>query len=158
MKMFRRIWRKLSGPRPIKKVYVASAADDWPQARKMQVCLEHCGFEITHDWTEGIRAGEYNVAAQQPAEDWKQMATIDMQGVREADAVVFVAPGARGSHAELGAALALGLPVIVYARRPDLLTDKLGRDCVFYHHPLVWIEGTVTGVVIGLKARGRNAS
>lgn len=150
MGFLQRIKRCFSGPRLIKKVYVASAAEDWPHARRVQVMLNHCGFEITHDWTEKIRQGMDDVAAQQSPEVWRELAMADMAGVLAADALVFVAPGARGAHTELGAALALGLPVVVYAWRPGLLTDRLGRDCVFYHHPQVRHAENLTDVVLRL--------
>ena len=58
-----------------------------------------------------------------------------MEGIKRADAVIVLMPGGYGTHVEIGAAIALGKPILIHA------TDKLILDtpypCIFHYHPLV---------------------
>jgi hypothetical protein len=118
------------------RVYVAAAADNWEAAREAISELARRGYTITHDWTEGIANGRYNVSVQQSEADWRSMAGRDLEGAATADVLVLVCPAARGSHTELGVALGRGRPVVLVGWGRDF-QDANGRDCVFYHHPLV---------------------
>ena len=59
----------------------------------------------------------------------------EMAAVREADVLVVLLPGGYGTHVEIGAALALGKPVILHA--PDRKTLDAPYPCVFHYHPRV---------------------
>ena len=83
------------------------------------------------------------------------MATKDINGVREADAVIIVMNDLeysyRGSFTELGTALALNKPVLMVS--PGSVEDSAGfKTNVFWHHPaityaskwdaaLAWVNG-----------------
>jgi len=49
--------------------------------------------------------------------------------------VIALLPGGRGTHVEIGAALALDKPVILYA--PDRKTLDTPYPCPFHYHPAV---------------------
>ena len=55
--------------------------------------------------------------------------------MRDADVLVVLLPGGYGTHVEIGAALALGKPVILHA--PDRKTLETPYLCVFHYHPAV---------------------
>jgi len=66
-----------------------------------------------------------------------EIALAELQGVHEADVLIALLPGGFGTHVEIGAALALGKPVILHA--PDLKTLETPYPCVFHYHPAVKI-------------------
>ena len=53
----------------------------------------------------------------------------------EADVLIVLLPGGHGTHVEIGAALALGKPVILHA--PDRKTLDAPYPCPFHYHPKV---------------------
>lgn len=75
------------------------------------------GHRITYDWTQTID------------EKGPSIAKDEIDGVVNADFVVVILPGKFGTHAELGAALAIANKVFLVGPRE--------ADCIFYEHPLV---------------------
>ena len=105
------------------KFYVAGKFEDKERVRLAQRCIESAGHEITHDWTMAEAFG-----GPEEAKD-------DMDGVRDADALLFVnvdpdLPYA-GSLVEIGMALALDKPVYF------INTQHMARN-IFYHLPGVF--------------------
>ena len=66
-----------------------------------------------------------------------EIAVQELNGVCEADVLVVLLPGGFGTHVEIGAALALGKPVILCA--PNQKTLETPYPCVFHYHPNVRI-------------------
>ena len=84
---------------------------------------------MTYDWT----------TAGGPAASTETLAEIcqaEVDGVLSADRVIFLMPGGRGTHVELGLALASGKPVSMWSETESVFTPE-GRTSVFYHHRLV---------------------
>ena len=110
------------------KTYIATSIARVKDQQELANFLKGMGVSMTFDWTrEGTLAGKPHPL----------VAHAEISGVVEADFVVVLLPGGRGTHAELGAALASGKPVFIHA---DDATTLLGADtytCVFYSHPLV---------------------
>jgi Nucleoside 2-deoxyribosyltransferase len=69
------------------------------------------------------------------SDEYGKIALAELKGVRDADVLVVMLPGGFGTHVEIGAALALGKPVIVHA--PDRKTLATPYPCVFHYHPRV---------------------
>ena len=63
------------------------------------------------------------------------MADQELEAVKNADVLIVLLPGGFGTHVEIGAALALGKPVILHA--PDYETLNKPYRCVFHYHPRV---------------------
>ena len=105
------------------KFYVAGKFEDKERVRLAQDCIVAAGHEITHDWTMAKAFGG-------PVE-----AKDDMEGVKDADALLFVnvdpdLPYA-GSLVEIGMAIALEKPVY-------FINTKHMRRNIFYHLPGVY--------------------
>lgn len=115
------------------KVYVAGAWPDAAQVRKRIDQLKELGFEITYDWTrnekrfkvfaDGTRKEHYN------AQRMRSDADNDIKGVKQCDALVVCMDYAndarypyRGTYTEIGAAYALGKPVLIFDPLYDPLT------------------------------------
>ena len=112
------------------KFYIATTLENAAQAREVATALKAAGHEQTYDWTRhgSVQAGGFHAI--------REAAMNEEKGVRDADIVVMLLPGARGAHAELGMAIALKKWVIIYGRKE---TDfiQTGRTCAFYCSPSV---------------------
>ena len=84
--------------------------------------LKAQGWERTFAWTGETDPDRY-----------AETALKEIEGVRDADVVIALLPGGRGTHVEIGAALGLGKPVILHAPDRDSLTKPY--PCVFHYHP-----------------------
>jgi hypothetical protein len=144
--------------------YIATALANWQMHNEVRDALEtYCNvgqfatgtmsqkfFEITYDWTLTKPIGA-NVPEREGLPirlpcplSMPMIAMKEINGVLEADFVVVIIPQGdayrdwkgRGAHCELGAALGLAKPVLLF--RPYEADDcsSSGR-CVFYDHPLV---------------------
>lgn len=118
------------GPR----VYIASGFDNGPMAKLLSSHLEDRGIGTTVKWWE------LPLHMEKDAETRALIALNDLQGVRRADLLVALMKGdpatfgssQLGTHGELGAACALGVPCILVSPTP-----MPGPFCVFHRHPKV---------------------
>ncbi len=118
------------------KIYLASSFLNKENARTAMDMLENAGHTITSDWTQNVPV---------PIEvDLVRESVQDLQGVKDADVFVMLWPGRMGSNAELGAALALGKPVI-------LIGGINKSSSVYFNHPLVRVVATITDAIDRLK-------
>lgn len=101
-------------------LYVASGLDNRQNASDLMRALEAVGHTITYDWT---RHGP------QPHR-MAEVAALEEEGIRKADAVVVLLMGMRGTHYEMGYARGKDLPVVLVTGGHDLF-------CAFYHTPMV---------------------
>ncbi len=98
-------------PTPL-RVYVAGgAAERLTVARQWIRRLQEAGIEVTHDWTQDPG---WDCAAPTRA-SLDAAAREDLDGVRRADVLWYLAPATKseGAACELGAALAWGKRVVV---------------------------------------------
>lgn len=91
--------------------------------------LDRDGWACTYDWTR------HGSVKDQGKARIRQVAAAETRGVLEADVVIVLLPGGRGTHAELGMALAAGKPVILHSETGEEFEDG-ASTCAFYWHPL----------------------
>ena len=111
------------------KFYIATRLENHLQHNTVRDFLIVAGHSITYDWTSHgpvWKAGTKVI---------REVACAELNGVVEADVVVVLLPGGRGTHAELGMAIALGKPVLLCGG-PEMY-GAVPETCAFYHHPLV---------------------
>ena len=109
------------------KFYLASTLSNAKAARDIANYLIWKGWEQTYDWTEhGAVSGDKR-------EVLEYVASKELDGVLAASMVFLLLPGKRGSHVELGAALAARKPVIILSPSAEHL-DDCGVTCSFYWH------------------------
>lgn len=144
------------------KVYIASGLGNAGEAQAVAEALKLDGWEVTYAWWE-----HGSVQADGP-EKIREVAVAEVNGVCQADLVVAVLPGGRGTHVEIG--IALGYmqrddndmegpqAILIYGHGPEALAtfpfepgnyrnelerggthDNAGNVCAFYHHPDVRI-------------------
>ena len=109
------------------RFYIASTLENAEMVRWFAGKLKSWGWQQTYDWT-------VHGPVQGPL--LAETAEKELSGVKEADIVFVLFPAKRGTHVELGAAIALEKKVVLWAQsEKDLILD--GRTCAFYHSGLV---------------------
>lgn len=108
------------------KIYVATRLANVEAARSINRALIAAGHEITYDWTDHPEATKTD-------EHMEAVSVKELDGVRAAEFVVAILPGGRGTHAEIGAALVLGKPVLIVGQKSAFMEG--GYPCAFHHHP-----------------------
>ncbi len=111
-----------------KRFYLATRKDRGQQAGPLLEALKAKGWKRTFEWTPQDEAS---------TDGYAEVAQKELAGVSEADVLIVLLPGGFGTHVEIGAALALGKPVILHA--PDRQTLETPYPCIFHHHPAVKI-------------------
>ena len=114
------------------KIYIASRLENYLQVQAVRDALVSAGHVITYDWT---RHG--SVQGQGEAR-LREVAANELNGVRDADLVVVLLPGGRGTHAELGMANVLGKPVILFSNADDPFDAYTADTCAFYWNENVY--------------------
>lgn len=109
-----------------KHFYLSTKKDRLDQAGSLLDALKANGWKQTFAWSD---------QGTQSHRDYADIAVAELGGVSEADVLIVLLPGGLGTHVEIGAALALGKPIILHA--PDEKTLETPYPCVFHYHPLV---------------------
>ncbi len=112
------------------KFYLASGLENVTSAHFFRDALVSAGHTQTYDWTTHGSAGTHGI------ERIRQVAAAELKGVLDADFVLVVLPGGRGTHFEMGAAYTAGKPIFVYAPKMNLISAH-PDTCAFYHLPNV---------------------
>lgn len=115
------------------RFYIASGLPNFENVRVLAKALTDAGHTWTYDWTA-------HGSVKDRPEVWEPTALAEMQGVTSADVLILMHPGGRGTHVELGMALAKGIPVIMLGQDPTH-----GFSGVFYSHPLIYNTAATCG-------------
>jgi len=83
------------------KFYIASKLENYEQVRNLADKLKSANWIHTYDWTTHGSVKESNV------ELLKEVGLKEYDGVKDADIVIILTPQGRGTHTELGMAIAL---------------------------------------------------
>ncbi|MFG6117233.1 group-specific protein [Halobacillus sp. MO56] len=111
----------------MKKFYVASSFKNIDTVRYVSNHLIEQGYIQTYDWTKNERASSFK--------DLKEIGTLEKEAVQEADFVIILLPAGKGSHIELGMALALGKRIFLHS--PNDEVNQFETTSTFYHLPEV---------------------
>jgi nucleoside 2-deoxyribosyltransferase len=109
-----------------KRFYLATRRDRADEANAISAALNPHGWERTLTWStqEGTGSAAHS-----------ELAKAELRAVAAADVLIVMLPGGYGTHVEIGAALALGKPVILHA--PDQKVLETPYPCVFHYHPSI---------------------
>jgi nucleoside 2-deoxyribosyltransferase len=105
------------------KFYIASSFDNKEAVRALASFLIKEGFTQTYDWTKNERAVTL--------EDLARIGEEEKNAVISADFFILLLPGGKGSHVELGIALALGKRIYIYS--PEDEVNDFATATTFYH-------------------------
>lgn len=113
------------------KVYIATGLANHAQHNRVRDLLLEKGVGLTYDWTTHGPVWQKGKAV------IKEVSVNEIEGVLNANLVIVILPGGRGTHVELGAAIAAHKPVILYCPTPETkrLLTACQETCAFYHHP-----------------------
>lgn len=108
-----------------KRFYIATALENAEVHKLLAKRLIDAGHVLTYDWTT-------HGSVQDDPHLWMKVAQKEVEGVLSADWVIML-PGGRGTHTELGLAIASRKKIVVV--RDSAEVSKPGyRTCIFYHH------------------------
>ena len=112
------------------KYYIATKLENHAEHTRLRDLLDSRGHRCTYDWT--VHGAVYGSGLAR----CREVAELETNGVKDADTVIMLWPGGRGTHVELGIALALDKRCVLvssveghHAATPEV--------CAFYMHPLV---------------------
>ena len=98
------------------RFYIASRLENHAQAKRLASLLTQFGWEHTYDWTV------HGAVKETDMETLKAVGQKEYDGVKHADVVIVLTPQGRGTHVELGMAIAFNK--IIYICHED---DKYFR-------------------------------
>jgi nucleoside 2-deoxyribosyltransferase len=116
----------------LKKFYVASSFRNIVNVRYVAHALESKGYINTYDWTQNASARDAGTVT--PG-DLRSIGQRERDAVMGADVVVILLPGGKGTHIELGIAIAQGSRTILHS--PEEVINDLETTSTFYHLPEV---------------------
>ena len=112
------------------KYYIATSLERAHAHKLVRDSLSALDYTLTYDWTV------HGSVKSTSKERLREVATLELKSVQEADFVVVLLPGGPGTHTELGFALGLGKKVFLHSEDPAHF--ELGpQTCAFYHDPSV---------------------
>jgi len=112
------------------KFYIASKLENAARVRELAEILKSWGWKHTYDWTEHGRV--------LGREALQSVAAEELAGVIRADLITILLPGGKGTHVELGLALAYEKKIVLYSENPALFDPGSNLTCSFYWLP--WVE------------------
>ena len=125
----------------MEKFYVASSFKNIDTVRYVSNELIHRGYIQTYDWTQNDRAST--------VKDLKEIGQQERNAVLEADFLIVLLPGGKGSHIEFGIALGQGKRIYLYSQNDEV--DRFETTSTFYH--LSEVEkciGTIDELIIAV--------
>lgn len=115
-------------------VYIATSLNNREPYEQACAEVEARGGHITVKWTDYSAPHEPGMTY--PDEEMESRCIRDLSGVGLADCLIAILPGGRGTHVEIGFALAREIPVLILGAAGDFSNETL-YPCAFYHHPNV---------------------
>ncbi|MDJ0319958.1 hypothetical protein [Pseudarthrobacter sp. PS3-L1] len=95
----------------LKRFYVASSFRNIATVRYVAQALESKGYVNTYDWTQNASVGGAGAIT---LSDLRSIGQHEKDAVKDADVVVILLPGGKGTHVELGIAIAHGRRIILH--------------------------------------------
>lgn len=112
------------------RFYISSGIENHTRVAELAAVLTGRGHELTYDWTEhgDIRHEGERVMS--------EVAFNELRAVRDAELLLVLLPGGKGTHTELGLAIATrsNKRIIIWSETGAEFTEP-ERTCTFYFHP-----------------------
>lgn len=106
------------------KIYISTSLANQQAAELVAVLLRDRGHEITFYW--------WMIDEPKTPSEKNMLSKNEIDAVKNANAVVFLPPGGRGCHMELGVALGLGIPIYGVAPVP--------KDSAMFYSLFKWVK------------------
>lgn len=122
------------------KFYISSRLRNVGQVRHVAGLLKGNGWTHTCDWTS------FDAPSDGP-NGLRSIGEREWAGVEAADVVIVLTPQGRGTHIELGMAIALGKKVYIHHTDDTYFTHD-DNTCAFYWLPQVkWLTGDTDAAI-----------
>ncbi|MGI6665127.1 MAG: nucleoside 2-deoxyribosyltransferase [Christensenellaceae bacterium] len=122
------------------KFYIASKLKNHKQVQYLAQKLKAAGWHQTFDWTN------YLSAKPMDERSFMSLGQKEVDGVKNADVVIVLTPQGRGTHVELGMAIALG-KIIYLCHTDDAYFKCDNNTSSFYWLPQVkQLIGTIAEI------------
>ena len=109
--------------------YIASKLENAKRVRQLADTLKSWGWQHTYDWTShGLVLGKDKLQG---------AAAEELAGVIRAQIVIVLLPGGRGTHTEIGLALAYGKRIVLHSEDSKPFDHEKRETCSFYWLPEV---------------------
>lgn len=95
------------------KFYIGSGLKNYELVNYYSKILKEYSWEHTYDWTNNLNNNNWTI------EDLKEISTLEQKGIIESDVVIILLPAGRGTHIELGMALALNKKIFLCSTTKD---------------------------------------
>lgn len=125
------------------KYYIATSFHNKEAHKECRRFFDDRGYELTFDWTVYPFIPDpyvMNIVAEK-----------EIAAVKAADFVVVLLPGGRGTHTELGAAIAHDKPVFLVAPHPQQLLDSQGLTNPFYYHSSIQVVSRIESIPLKVE-------
>ena len=133
------------------KFYIATGLSNADNARKLSEMLVEAGHQPTYQWWIHGSVQDPKRSIEDQMGRLVEVASAEASGVRQANVVIVLLPGYRGTHTELGIAIGTGKEIIIHLPTGEELFDEHGRTCIFYHHPYAHLSvATSMGTLVDL--------
>lgn len=110
------------------KFYVGSGMKNAELVNHYAKLLIENGWEQTHDWVK-------NISDDISKDDMIKYASLESQGIIDADVVIVLLPGGRGAHIELGMAMALNKKIFLCSTTEEEF--RIENTVAFYELPKI---------------------
>lgn len=110
------------------KFYIGAGMKNWELVNNYAKLLKENGWEQTHDWVK-------NISDDISRDDMIKYASLESQGVADADVVIMLLPGGRGAHIELGMAMALNKKIFLCSTTEEEFSIE--NTVAFYELPKI---------------------
>lgn len=105
------------------KFYIASSFQNIKQVRELAELLKGKGWKHTYDWTDNQKVESYARLA--------EIGKKEMNAVSESDLLIVILPAGKGSHIEMGIALALEKSIYLFSTCKSAY--NFDQTSTFYH-------------------------
>ncbi len=117
------------------KFYIGSGMKNCELVNYYSKILEENGWKHTYNWAKNINRDE-------TIEDLIEYSKLEQQGIIDSDVVIILLPAGRGTHIELGMALALNKRIFLCSETKEEFSIE--NTVNFYQLPsIVRLVGTV---------------
>jgi len=114
------------------KFYIGSGLKNCKEVDYYSEVLKENGWEQTYDWVKNVGYGS--------AEDIRECAKAEVQGIADSNVVIILLPAGRGAHIELGMAIALNKKIFLCGAAEEF---NIKNTVAFYELPeIIKLTGT----------------
>lgn len=114
------------------RFYIATGLENALRAKELSIVLSRNGHELTYDW---MAQGDVKMHGK---ERMAEIAFNEVRAVRDAELVVALLPGGKGTHTEIGVAIASrsNKRILIWSENGEHFRDE-DKCCALYFHPAV---------------------